>query len=171
MAATKTFKLPRINKTAWILAQGDRPAATVVEAGKAEGITLTTAFVYAARGKARKAEGSSVPRTRGGQVKSSSQMSKAERALQKLASKGAAEPSAKTPATVKRGPGRPPKSVPSATRGPGRPSRVETQSVVVSGRLAGGDEAQLAALIVRLGTGRAEEIFERVKQALERLSF
>jgi len=158
------------SKSAFILSHSsETPARDVVEAGRSAGHLFSPEYVHSVRTSAKRAAQPAAPGI----------ASKAERALQKLASKGVAEPSpGAASAPVKRGPGRPPKELTvapaPAKRGPERP-KAETKAAAgdwaSSGRISGGDESELASLIVKLGLTRSEQVFERVKSALEKLSF
>lgn len=155
MAAKKTKSAPKktrkprgrssSSKSSYILSHPlDAAASAVVEAGKAAGHVFTPEYVHSVRSAAKRAAKAVKKAVAPGGV-----ASRAEKALEKLAAKGVAA----VGQAVKRGPGRPKK---------------QTQATLV---ISGSKESQLAALIVELGTGRAQTVFDRVKDVLSKLSF
>lgn len=129
---------------AFILSQPlDATADSVVEAGKAAGHAFSKNYVYAARAKAKGA-GKTATGKRGRPAAGT----KDAIAIAARASRALAKLSAK-----------------------GVASRRSSQPVETAGVAPSGPERELAALIVQVGTARAEQILHRVRDALSKLSF
>lgn len=124
----------------------DATADAVVEAGKAAGHSIAANYVYKVRADARKEKPAKTARTR-----TDAMAARAERALAKLAQKRGGDDAR-------------------AARGP-RAAETQRASRSAEPIVAGGAEAQLAGLIVQVGTARAEVILARVKEVLSKLTF
>lgn len=145
-------------------------AAEIVGLAKAAGHELTPMFVHNIRSRAKaKAKGGATPKapaakkTVKGTGRALSIAKRAAQARAKLASKkGTKAPEQEAPAAA----------VSPVRRGPGRPRKTQSGGEVSGRRLIlDNAEQQLAALIVELGTGRAQAVFDRVKDVLSKLSF
>lgn len=129
---------------AFILSQPlDASADAVVEAGKAAGHAFSKNYVYAARAKAR-----GVATTATGKRGRPATGTKDAIAIAARASRALAKLSAK-----------------------GVTPQRSSEPAQTLGVASSGPERELAALIVQLGTDRAEQILHRVRDVLSKLSF